>query len=108
MKAIRKRSRKEPFRGVINGLVGTRRRFTSPEATHTQRHIVQTVAAVPWTDVSTAVRLPQICDLVYLVSIVSQWPIDMRQNVRDQESQVSLAWPRVVIRDLKQGRRRRQ
>ena len=40
--------------------------------------------------------LPQICDLVYLVSIVSQWPIDMRQNVRDQESQVSMAWPRVV------------
>ena len=61
-----------------------------------------------WTDVSTAVRLPQICDLVYLVSIVSQWPIDMRQNVRDQESQVSMAWPRVVIRDLKQGRRRRR
>ena len=57
MKAIRKRSRKEPLRGVINGLVGTRRRFTSPEATHTQRHIAQTVAAVPWTDVSTAVRL---------------------------------------------------
>ena len=52
-----KRSRKEPFRGVINGLVGTHRRFTSPEATHTQRHITQTVAAVPWTDVSTAVRL---------------------------------------------------
>ena len=57
MKAIRKRSRKEPFRGVINGLVGTHRRFTSPGATHRQRHIAQTVAAVPWTDVSTAVRL---------------------------------------------------
>ena len=40
--------------------------------------------------------LPQICDLVYLVSVVSQWPIDMPQNVRDQESQVSMAWPRVV------------
>ena len=53
-------------------------------------------------------RAPEICDLVYLVSVVSQWPIDMRQNVRDQESQVSMAWPRVVIRDLKQGRRRRQ
>ena len=57
MKAMRKRFRKEPLRGVINGLVGTCRRFTLPEATHTQRHIAQTVAAVPWTDVSTAIHL---------------------------------------------------
>ena len=34
-----------------------------------------------WTDVSTAVRLPQICDLVYLVSIVSYY---------EPESQVSM------------------
>ena len=74
MKAIRKKSRKEPFRGVINGLVGTRRRFTSPEARHTQRHIAQTVAAVPLDrcfDCCTSSPDMRLIFLVYLVSIVS-------------------------------------
>ena len=58
MKAIRRRVPQRTVSGRHKWISRyPHRRFTSPEATHTQRHIAQTVAAVPWTDVSTAVRL---------------------------------------------------